>query len=211
MYKLATAFQLNDADFPVLLAKYVCKTVYGCTNIPSNKFISNVAKFLRKFVCVQRFVNVPIFAQSVRSSSYYVVKRCYFHFVIKVIINTRCPASFSRKVCKFVWVSVSTSLFHTSSPDVVNITIVPAYQHFHSTKSGSKFVPSASAVSAPPLTVNPGMSLHVCNVLMFVNTTYRVHKVSPYIPLSVNTSTTLVDYVSHNVRHVQHPKSVFEV
>ena len=43
---------------------------------------------------------------------------------------------------------------------------------------------------------------------MSVNTTCLVSKVSPYIPLSVNTSTTLVDYVSHNVRHVQRPKCV---
>ena len=31
---------------------------------------------------------------------------------------------------------------------------------------------------------------------------------SPYIPYSVNTSTPLVSYVSHNIRHVQHPKYV---
>ena len=46
------------------------------------------------------------------------------------------------------------------------------------------------------------------NVLVSVNTTCRVHNVSPYIPLSVNTSTPLVNYVSHNVRHVQRPKFV---
>ena len=43
---------------------------------------------------------------------------------------------------------------------------------------------------------------------MPVNTTCRVCKVSPYIPLSVNTNATLVNYVSHNVRHVQRPKCV---
>ena len=31
---------------------------------------------------------------------------------------------------------------------------------------------------------------------------------SPYIPLSVNTSTSFVDYVSHNLRHMQRPKCV---
>ena len=50
-YKLATAFQLNNADFPVLLSKYVCKTVSGCTKVLSSKLKSNVvAKSLRKFV-----------------------------------------------------------------------------------------------------------------------------------------------------------------
>ena len=48
----------------------------------------------------------------------------------------------------------------------------------------------------------------VRNVLMSVNTICRVPKVSPYIPLSVNTSKTLVNYVSHNIRHVQCPKCV---
>ena len=41
-----------------------------------------------------------------------------------------------------------------------------------------------------------------------VTTTCRVRKLSPYIPLSVNTNKTLVSYVSHNVRHVQCPKRV---
>ena len=50
------------------------------------------------------------------------------------------------------------------------------------------------------------MSLHGRNVLASVNTTCRVRNVSPYIPLSVNTSTPLVNYVSHNVHHVQHLK-----
>ena len=49
-YKLAAVFQLNNVDFPVLLSKYVCKAVSGCTKVPSSKFISNVvAKSLRKF------------------------------------------------------------------------------------------------------------------------------------------------------------------
>ena len=47
------------------------------------------------------------------------------------------------------------------------------------------------------------MFLYVRNVLMSVNNIYHVRKVSPYIPLSVNTSTTLAR-VFHNVRHVQH-------
>ena len=47
------------------------------------------------------------------------------------------------------------------------------------------------------------MFLYVCNVLISINNICHVRKVSPYIPLSVNTSTTLV-HVSHNKRHVQH-------
>ena len=61
-------------------------------------------------------------------------------------------------------------------------------------KNVSKSVLRASGVSfIPPsaLTVDPAMSLHVRKVLMSVNTTCRVRKVSPYIPISVNTSTTL--------------------
>ena len=89
-YKLAAAFQLNNADFPVLSSKHVCKAVSGCTKVPSIKSISNVVgKYLRKFVCVCNFVSVPMFAQSVHSPSYRVVKRCEFDFVNKVIINTR--------------------------------------------------------------------------------------------------------------------------
>ena len=52
------------------------------------------------------------------------------------------------------------------------------------------------------------MSLHGRNVLVSVSTTCHVRNVSPYILLSVNTSTPLVNYVSHNVRHVQRPKFV---
>ena len=50
-YKLVTVFQLNNADFPVLLSEYACKAVFGYTKVSSSKFISNVvAKSLRKFV-----------------------------------------------------------------------------------------------------------------------------------------------------------------
>ena len=41
-YKLATAFQLNNVNFPVMSSKYVCKAVSGCTKVTSSKFISNV-------------------------------------------------------------------------------------------------------------------------------------------------------------------------
>ena len=83
-YKFATVFQLNNADFPVLLSKYACKAVSGYTKVPSGKFISNVAaKSLRKFVFVLKFVSVPMFTQSVRSLSYGVVKRCDFDLVIR--------------------------------------------------------------------------------------------------------------------------------
>ena len=100
-YKLATAFQVSNADFLVLSSKYVCKAVSGCTKVPSSKFISNVvAKSLRKFACVRKFVSVPMFAQSVRSPSYRVVKRCYLDLVNKVNINTRRSVSVCRKVGK---------------------------------------------------------------------------------------------------------------
>ena len=168
-YKFATVFQLNNADFPVLLSKYVCKAVSGCTKVPPSKLISNVvAKSLRKFVFARKFVTVPMFAQSVRSPSYRVVKRCDFDLVNKVNINTRCSVSVCRKVRKSVLVSVSTNVFHTPTPDVVNVTIAPPYQHFSSTKNVSKSVLSVSAVSfipAPTLAVNPVMSLHGHNVL----------------------------------------------
>ena len=100
----------------------MCKAVSGCTKVPSSKFISNVvAKSLRKFVCVRKFVSVPMFAQSVRSPSYRVVKRCDFDFVNKVIINTRRSVSVCQKVCKFVLINVSTNVFHASLPGVVNV------------------------------------------------------------------------------------------
>ena len=83
-YKLATVFQLNNADFPVRLSKYACKAVSGYTKVPSSKFISNVAaKSLRKFVFVLKFVSVPMFTQSARSPSYGFVKRCDFDLVIR--------------------------------------------------------------------------------------------------------------------------------
>ena len=78
-------------------------------------------------------------------------------------------------------------------------------------KNVNKSILSVLAVSfipAPTLTVNPVMSLHGRSVLASVNITCRVRNVSPYIPLSVNTSTPLVNYVSHNVRHVQRSKFV---
>ena len=78
-------------------------------------------------------------------------------------------------------------------------------------KNVNKSILSVLAVSfipAPTLTVNPVMSLHGCNVLVSVNTTYYVHNVSTYIPLSVNTSAPVFNYVSHNVCYVQHPKCV---
>ena len=210
--KLATVFQLNNADFPVLSSKYVCKAVPGCTKVRSSKFISNVvAKSLRKFVFVCKFVSVPIFAQSVHSPSYRVVKRCEFDLVNKVNINTLYTVSVCCKVHKSVLVSVSTNVFDTRAPDAVNVTIALPYQDFSSTKNVSKSVLIVSAVSfipAPTLTVNPVMSLHGRNILISVNTTCCVCNVSPYIPLSVNTSTPLVNYVSHNVRHKQHPKCV---
>ena len=113
--------------------------------------------------------------------------------------------NWKKKKKNAVIVCVSTNVFHASAPDVANVTILPTYQHFNSIKNVSKSVLSASGVSFIPastLAVNPAMSSHIRNVLMFFNTTCRVCKVSPYIPLSVNTSTALVNYVSHNVRHV---------
>ena len=193
----------------------MCKAVSGGTKVPPSKFINNVvAKSLHKFVCDRKFVRVSIFAQSVRSPSYRVVKRCDFDLVNKVNINTRCSVIACRKVRKSVLVNVSTNVFHTPAPDVVNVTIAPPYQHLNSTKNVSKSVVSVSAVSfipAPTPTGNPVMSLHGRNVLISVNTTCRVRNVSPYILLSVNSSTPLVNYVSHNVRHVQRPKCVLQV
>ena len=61
-----------------------------------------------------------MFAQSVRSPSYRVV-RYDFDFVNKVIINTRRSVSVCRKVCKFVLISVSTNVFHASPSGVVNV------------------------------------------------------------------------------------------
>ena len=135
LYELATAFQLNNADFPVMLSKYVCKAVSGCTKVLLSKFISNVvAKYHCKFVCVCKFFSVPMFAQSVCSPSYRVVKRCDFGFVNKVIIDTRHSVGVCHKVRKSVLVSVPTNVLHASPPDTINVTIVPSYQHFNSTK-----------------------------------------------------------------------------
>ena len=189
----------------------MCKAVSGCIEVPSSKFFSNVAKSLCEFVFVCKFVSLPIFAQSIHSPSYHVVKRCDFDLVNKVNINARCSVSVCCKVCKCVLISVSTNFFHTPAPDVVNVTIPLLYQHCSSTKNVSKSVLSVSAVSfipAPTLTVNPVMSLHGHNVLVSVNTTCHVCNTSPYIPLSVNTSAPLFSYVSHNVHHVQCPKCV---
>ena len=123
-YKLATVFQLNNADFPVLSFKYVCQTVSSCVKVSSNKLISNVVvKSVCKFVCVRKFVSVPIFAQYVRSTSCHVVKRRDFDLVNKVIINTMCSVSACRKVRKSALLSVSANAFHASAP--LNVTIVP--------------------------------------------------------------------------------------
>ena len=76
-YKLATTFQLNNGNFPLLSFKYACTTVPGCTKVPSSTIISNVvATYLRKFVCVCKFVRVPMFTQSISSFSYHVAKSC---------------------------------------------------------------------------------------------------------------------------------------
>ena len=65
-YKLAAVFQLNNADFPVLLSKYVRKAVSGCTKVPSSKFISNiVAKSLRNFFF---FVNLLVYLCLLKAS-----------------------------------------------------------------------------------------------------------------------------------------------
>ena len=52
------------------------------------------------------------------------------------------------------------------------------------------------------------MSLHGHNVLVSINTICCVRNFSPYITLSVNTSTSLVNYVSHNLRYEQRPKCI---
>ena len=38
------------------------------------------------------------------------------------------------------------------------------------------------------------------------NTIYHLRNVSPYIPLSVNTSTTLINHVFHNIDHFSFPR-----
>ena len=165
----------------------------------------SVMLLLNLFINLFVFVNSLVYLCLLKASlalSYLVVKRCDFDLDNKVIINTRCSVNVCRKVRKSALLSVSTNVFHASASGVVNIKIVPPYQHFNSTKNVSKSVLSALAVSfipVPTLTVNPAMSLHVRNVLMSVNITCRVRKVNLYIPLSVNTSTTLVDDDSHNI------------
>ena len=67
---------------------------------------------------------------------------------------------------------------------------------------------AVSFIPAPTPTVNLVMSLDDFNLLLSINTTCHVCNVSVYIHLSVNTSTSLVNYVSHNVRHVQRLKCV---
>ena len=67
-YKLAKTFQLNNSDFPLLSSKYACTTVPDCTKVPSSTIISNVvATYFRKFVCVCKFVRIPMFTQSISS------------------------------------------------------------------------------------------------------------------------------------------------
>ena len=68
-----------------------------------------------------------MFAQSVCSPTYRVVKRCDFDLVNKANIRTRCSVSVCLKVRKSVLVSVSTNVFHTLAPDVVNVTTAPPY------------------------------------------------------------------------------------
>ena len=83
-YKLATVFQLNNVDFPLLWSKYVCKAVSGCTKVPSSKFIGNAfTKSPRKFVFVCKFVSVPMSAQSVRSPSYRVINNVTLLLLIR--------------------------------------------------------------------------------------------------------------------------------
>ena len=81
-YKLAIAFQLNNVDFPALSSKYACNTVSDSTKVPQSKVISNLtSKFVRKVISVCKFVSVTVFAQSVCSPSYHVVKSCDFDLV----------------------------------------------------------------------------------------------------------------------------------
>ena len=162
-YKFATAFQLNNADFPVPSSKYVCKAVSGCTKVPSGTFISDViAKSFRKSVCVRKFVSVPMYAQSIHSPSDLLVRRCDFDFVNKIIINTRRSVSVCCKVYKSVLVSVSTNVFPASPPDVTSFTIVPSYQHFNSTKNVNKSILIASVFSFFSCTSTCPQRINVC-------------------------------------------------
>ena len=100
------------------------KTVSGCIKVLPRKFISNVvAKYVRKFVSVCKFVSVHMFAQSLRSPSYRVLKRYDFNLVNKVIFNTKRSVSACRKVRKSVLFRVSTSIFHALRLDAVNVTL----------------------------------------------------------------------------------------
>ena len=100
------------------------KTVSGCIKVLPRKFISNVvAKYVRKFVSVCKFVSVHMFAQSLRSPSYRVLKRYDFNLVNKVIFNTKRSVSVCRKVRKSVLFRVSTSIFHALRLDAVNVTL----------------------------------------------------------------------------------------
>ena len=112
-------------------------------------------------------------------------KRSPLWIVNKVNINTRCSVSISRKVLKSVFVSVSTNVFQTPAPDILNVTKAPPYQNLSSTKNISKCalsVSDAAFIPAPILTVNLVMPLHGHNILVFVNTTCHVNNMSPYIP-----------------------------
>ena len=73
-YKLATALQLNNVGFLVLLSKSTCRLLSNCAKVSSSKLIGNfVAKSVCKFVCVRKFIIAPTFDQNV-CSSYRVVK-----------------------------------------------------------------------------------------------------------------------------------------
>ena len=162
------------------------------------------------FVFLNSLVHLCLLKASY-SPSYCIVKRCDFHLVNKVIIKTRCSVSVCHKVHKSVLVSVSINIFHASPHCVVNVIIAPTYQHYNLTNNVNKSVFSASTVSFLPaltLSINPVMPLHFRNVLISVNTICHVCKVSLYIPPSINTIKTLVDYVSHNERHVQCSKCI---
>ena len=58
-YQLATVFQLSNTNFPVLLSKYVCKAVSGCTEAPSSKLL--VMLLLNPFVNLFLLVNSLVY------------------------------------------------------------------------------------------------------------------------------------------------------
>ena len=81
-YKLATTFQRNNGNLPLLSSKYACTTVSHCTKLQSSTVISNVvATYFRKFVCAGKFVRVPMFTKSIGNPCYRAAKRCDFHLV----------------------------------------------------------------------------------------------------------------------------------